>query len=127
MTNLPLGDQQLELHRFVTERGPVTVREVVDEYGEPRGLARTTVLTMMEKLREKGYFVRRRSGGVYRYSSRVSAEEAEQTLVERFVESTLGGSIAPFVAYLTRVRKLSAQEAEELRRLARELDKGEER
>ena len=45
----PLGDQELDLLKFITERSPMTVREACEGYGKDKGLARTTVLTMMER------------------------------------------------------------------------------
>ena len=60
----PLGDQELDLLRYVTEHSPITVREAAESYGRDRGLARTTVLTMMERLRSKGYLTRTEVDGV---------------------------------------------------------------
>ena len=37
-----LGDQELEILRFVSERAPATVGEVAASYGESRKLARTS-------------------------------------------------------------------------------------
>ena len=56
-----LGEQELALLRFVTDRAPVTVRAALAQFGEPRGLARTTVLTVMERLRTKGYLRRQKT------------------------------------------------------------------
>ena len=126
MDTPPLGDQQLEILRFISERAPVTPRQVADHFGETRGLARTTVITVMEKLREKGLLTRRKAGGAFQYSTVVAPPDVEQGMVERFIEQTLGGSILPFVAYLTRGKKLSSQEAAELKRLARDLEAQEE-
>ena len=117
-----LGDQQLEILRFVTEHAPVTAREVADHFAEARGLARTTVITVMENLRKKGFLTRSKVLGAYRYTAAMQTPDVEQGLIERFVENTLGGSVAPFIAYLTQGRKLTKEEAAELRKLARELD-----
>jgi predicted transcriptional regulator len=95
-----VGAQELALLRYVTEKGPVSVREVADEYGAGAGLARSTVLTMMERLRKKGYLRRRRAGGAYQYQSPASHGEILHGAVRSFVERTLGGSVSPFVAYL---------------------------
>jgi len=62
-----VGDQELALLRDVAETGPSTVGEVAERFGEPRGLARSTVLTMMERLRQKGHLEREQVEGVYRY------------------------------------------------------------
>jgi hypothetical protein len=45
-----IGDQELALLRFVSDAGRATVAQAVEGFGQPRGLARSTVLTMMERL-----------------------------------------------------------------------------
>jgi predicted transcriptional regulator len=112
-----IGDQELELLRFVTEHAPISVREATETYGEAHGLARTTILTVMERLRKKGYLTRRKEQGVNVYSPRLSQAEVLRGLVGQFVEKTLGGSLSPFVAYLAEAEGLSQRELAELRRL----------
>src|ERR1700726_3969357 len=46
---------------------PVLVREVVDAPDEDRGLAYTTVMTVMENLHRKGWLRRERDGRAWRY------------------------------------------------------------
>jgi predicted transcriptional regulator len=121
MTNLPLGDQELEVWRFIAEHAPVSAREVADRFGEEQGLARTTVLTVIERLRKKGYLTRRRQDGIFAYSPRVPPTDVVQGLVRQFVEKTLAGSVSPLVAYLTRTRQLSDIELAELQRLVEEM------
>src|SRR5262245_17653459 len=121
MEKPPLGDQELEVLRFVSEHAPASVREVAQQFGEPRGLARTTLLTVMERLRRKGYLTRNRQGSVNRYAPRLAQSEVLQGLVREFVEKTLAGSLSPFVAYLAEARGLSEAELAELRRLVEEL------
>lgn len=121
MERPPLGDGELEVLRFVTEREPIAAREVAEWFGEERGLARTTVLTVLERLRKKGYLTRRRRQGVYLYSPRVPHAEVLQGVVREFVEKTLGGSVSPVVAYLARGRGLTDAELSELQALIDEL------
>lgn len=119
----PLGEQQLDLLRFVTDHAPLSVSEVAKRYGEPKGLARTTVLTMMETLRKKGYLTRSKENAAYRYSPRIPQNEVLRGLVRNFVERTLGGSLAPFVAYLAEAKHLSDEEIALLQRRVEELDR----
>jgi predicted transcriptional regulator len=116
-----LGEQELEVLRFVTDRAPVGARDVVEHFAEAHGLARTTVLTMMERLRKKGYLTRKRRGGVFIYSPAVAQGEVLYGLVRHFVEKTLGGAASPVVAYLTKTRHLSDEDAAEIQRLLDEL------
>src|SRR5436309_4092889 len=126
MEHPSLGEQEMEVLRFITERAPVTASRVVEEFGGERGLARTTVLTVIERLRRKGYVTRKRRQGVFQYAPRLSQAEVLQGLVHRFVETTLDGSLAPVVAYLAQTRGLSEGEVAELRRLVEELKTEEE-
>ena len=112
-----LGDQELALLRYVTDHAPVTVREAAAKFGEPHGLARTTILTMMERLRGKGYLTRGKDAGAFEYRPVVAKKELMQGLVHDFVEKSLGGSLSPFVAYLTEAQGLSERELSDLRRL----------
>ncbi|MBC7805291.1 MAG: BlaI/MecI/CopY family transcriptional regulator [Akkermansiaceae bacterium] len=121
-----LGDQELEVLRFVAHRAPVTVREVADEWGTPRGRARTTILTMMERLRKKGYLVREGADGEgsFRYSSAVAPQAVLHNLVRDFVQKTLGGSLSPFVAYLADTPDgLSETEVAELKKLVNDMER----
>jgi predicted transcriptional regulator len=120
--NPTLGEQELELLRFVTDHAPISVRDAAIQYGEPRGLARTTVLTVMERLRKKGFLVRRRDVRNFEYTPVQGKPQVLRNLVGDFVDKMLGGSLAPFVSYLAESRDLTNDEIAELRRL---LEKGE--
>ena len=127
MMKLPLlGEQELEVLRFVSDNGPITVRDTAEKYGEPRKLARTTVLTMMERLRKKGFLTRRRTNGAFEYAPAVAKTQLMQNLVQDFVEKTLGGSLTPFVAYLADAKGLSEAEVAELRKLVQAMEPAEE-
>ncbi|HEX4953637.1 MAG TPA: BlaI/MecI/CopY family transcriptional regulator [Thermoanaerobaculia bacterium] len=121
MSTKTLGDQELNLLQWVADRGGATVGEAAEEFGGPRGLARSTVLTMMERLRAKGRLGRKQEAGVYFYTSPVPAGEVLRDVVSNFVERTLGGTVAPFVAYLTDSGKISNEELAELEELVSKL------
>ena len=111
-----IGDQELALLNWVAARRGATVGEAAEEYGGARGLARSTVLTMMERLRAKGHLERRQVAGVYRYSTTRPAGETMRGVVASFVEKTLGGSLSPFAAYLADAESVSPEELAELER-----------
>src|SRR5258708_11637168 len=122
MEQPPLGDQELEVLRFVAERAPLSVGQVAQQFGAPRGLARTTILTVMERLRKKGYLIRSRGERPARYSPRLPQAEVMRGVIGDFVRKTLGGSLTPFVAYLSEAQALSDEELAALRRLVEELE-----
>jgi predicted transcriptional regulator len=116
-----IGDQELALLQYIADRGGATVGQAAEEYGAPRGLARSTVLTMMERLRQKAHLTRQQVNGVYQYSSPAATGEVLRDVVRSFVEKTLGGSVAPFVNYLTEEAEVSDSELAELEGLVAKL------
>jgi predicted transcriptional regulator len=124
MEQPPLGDLELEVLRFVAENAPLSVGVAAQQFGVPRGLARTTILTIMERLRKKGYLARSKHERPARYSPRISQNKVEQGLVREFVEKTLAGSLSPFVAYLADAKDVTDEELVQLRRLVDDLEAG---
>lgn len=118
-----VGDRELALLRFVSEKGSATVAEAVEGFGQPHGLARSTVLTMMERLRKKRHLGRRHIGGVYQYAPRTAPGAVARQAVQAFIDRTLGGSITPFVAYLSDRERLSDEEVAELETLLAKLQR----
>ena len=117
-----IGREEMQVLRYVAEHQPVSVRDVADHVAATSGKARTTVLTVMERLREKGYLVRRKKGGVYRYSPKHSQAKVLRDLVADFVREALGGSVSPFVAYLAEEADLDDEQVRELARLVADLE-----
>ena len=122
MAESSIGEQELALLRHIADRGSVTVGEAADEFGSGRGLARSTVLTMMERLRGKGQLARKVVDGVYRYRARSSSAELLKSAVQRFVERNLDGSVSPFLAYLSDSERLSDTELKELQEIVARLN-----
>ena len=113
-----IGDQELALLQYIAEHGDVSVGEVAAVFGESRGLARSTVLTMMERLRAKTYLERRQvDGGVFRYSTTGLQDDVVRHAVGSFVEKTLQGSVSPFVAWMSQRTEVSDDELAELETL----------
>ena len=110
MKRKSIGDRELALLQHLDQQGESSVGEIAAQFGEPSGLARSTVLTMMERLRAKGYLKRRRIDGMYRYSTTAAEKDVVNEAVGAFVERTLQGSVSPFVAWLSRRGKVSDDE-----------------
>ncbi|WP_163994373.1 BlaI/MecI/CopY family transcriptional regulator [Pyxidicoccus caerfyrddinensis] len=110
----PVGDQELTVLRYVAEHGPATVGEVAERFGEPQGLARSTILTVMERLRLKGYLTRHKVEGVFQYASPVPATELLRDVVGDFVQRQLSGSLSPFAAYLSEADDVTDEELAQL-------------
>jgi predicted transcriptional regulator len=117
-----LGDQEMEVLDFILGKGPVTVRETSEHFADASGLARTTVQTVMERLRKKGFLERENEGGVFLYRAAVQRRALLDKLIGDFIKNKLGGSVSPFVAFLAEGNKLSEEEIEQLQQIARRLE-----
>ena len=120
MRNKTIGDQELALLQYIAEAGDASVGEVAAGFGEARGLARSTVLTMMERSRAKAYLQRKQVGGgvgVFRYSTTARQDDVVRNAVGSFVEKTLQGSVSPFVAWMSQRTEVSDNELAELEAL----------
>lgn len=116
-----IGDQELALLQYLAAHENASVGEVAADFGQRRGLARSTVLTMMERLRGKRHLVRKRIGTVYRYRTATAPGEAMRQAVGSFVEKTLGGSVSPFVAWMAERGEISDDELDQLQALVAQL------
>ena len=117
-----LGQVQLEVLQYVADHYPIRVSEVAEHFARTAGKARTTILTVMEKLREKGYLIRKKRKGALHYSPRLAKSDVMASVVHRFIEESLGGSVSPFIAYLAKSRGLSDSELAKLKDLVRDLE-----
>ena len=119
-----LGSTEIDILRYLGDHPSLKVGAVADYFAQTTGQARTTILTIMERLRKKGYRTRKRLEGVYHYSPVVPKENLLRGLVKTFVDTTLAGSVSPFVAYLSEGGPLSEQDLDQLKQLVVDLEKG---
>lgn len=117
-----IGRAEVEVLRWIADRGGTTVTEAGDHLAETKGQTRNTALNMMERLRQKGFLERKKVDGVYRYFASESKGRMFEIFVEDFVDTMLGGSVSPLVAYLSQRAEVDDRQLEELRALVKSLE-----
>jgi predicted transcriptional regulator len=104
--------------RRIWARGqPVTVRDILGDLQHERPIAYTTVMTVMDNLRKKGWLRRQAEGRAYRYAPLVSAEEYSAGLMRQALAAS---SDRPAVL-MHFIGELSADEAADLEEAYRRL------
>lgn len=126
MERTPLSEQEFELLRYIADHAPISAREAAEGFGPSRGLARTTVQTVIERIRTKGYLTREKKGGVYLYAPAEEKPALLREKVQAFVERALGGSFSPLVAYLAERRGLTNEERATLERMVERIEQEEQ-
>ena len=107
----------MEVLDFILGNGPISVRDASEHFAEASGLARTTVQTVMERLRKKGFVLRKNEGGVFLYEAALQRRALLDGLIGDFIRTKLGGSVTPLVTYLADGRRLRDDELQQLREI----------
>jgi BlaI family transcriptional regulator, penicillinase repressor len=97
---LDLAPLELECMSALWPMGEGTVRDIHRELSVSRKRAYTTVLTIMDRLSQKGIVTRHKAGRAYLYRANLSADEARMKAVEKIVAGFFAGSAVALAAHL---------------------------
>src|SRR5688572_23446684 len=97
-----LSGLQLAVMRVLWQRGECSTTEVVEALAGARGLAHTTVATLLTRLEKRGLLAARRDARQLMYSPQVSEHEVRRSMVGSLLGSLFGGDARELVAHLVR-------------------------
>jgi BlaI family penicillinase repressor len=98
---LDLAPFELDCLSVLWPRGEATVRDIREALRVDRPRAYTTIMTIMDRMAQKGIVSRRKAGRAWLYAPNVSASEARERAVQRLVEHFFAGSEAALLAQLS--------------------------
>jgi predicted transcriptional regulator len=98
---LDLAPLELECLSVLWPMGEGTVRDIHRALAATRMRAYTTVMTIMDRLEQKGIVARRKVGRAFLYQAMLSAEEARLKAVEKIVQGFFDGSTEALAAHLS--------------------------
>lgn len=108
-----LAESEEKFAELIWQHEPIGSGELVKLCEKEKDWKKSTTYTMLKKVCEKGIFQNVNSI----VTSRISRDEYYSRQSIRFVEDTFGGSLPRFLTAFISGRKLSKQQAEELKRL----------
>ncbi len=119
-----LGDLQLAIMRVLWDRGEAAVSDVHEALVEERGLAPTTIATMLTKMERKGVVEHRSEGRRFLYRPTVSEPLVRRSMVDELTDRLFRGDAAALVSHLLAEHDIDSDELAQLRTLiaAREGD-----
>ena len=112
-----LGELQHAIMRVLWQREEATVAEVHEALREERGLAPTTIATMLRKMEDKGVVDHRVEGRHFIYRPVVSEDEVRSSMVGELLDRLFAGDPAALVSPLVADRDLDEEEMDRLRAL----------
>ena len=86
--------------KAVWRRPPVTVRAVQETIRPARNLAYTTVMTIMDRLHQKGFLTRTMQGRTHRYEPAIAYGDVRDEAVKTLVNSFFDGDETGLVEFL---------------------------
>jgi predicted transcriptional regulator len=121
----PVGELQLAILRRLWERGEATVNDVHADLQNERGLAPTTIATMLKKMEARGLVRHRAEGRRFIYRPAVSEPHVTHSMVSDLTDRLFGGRVSHLVGHLLAEHEIDAEELAELQRLVADADKKE--
>ena len=118
-----LGDLQLAIMRVLWNRGEAASADVHVALEEERGLAPTTISTMLKKMEDKGVVTHRTEGRRFVYRPTITESQVKRSMVGELTEQLFGGNTAALVSHLVAEHEIDRDELERLQSL---LDQGTE-
>ena len=110
---LKLCESDFRFMCVVWENEPVSSHDLVLKCNEELGWKKSTTYTVLKKMCEKGFAKNESS----RIVSLVAKNDVQEYASNRFVESSFNGSLPGFLTSFFGGKKISEEEAEELKRL----------
>jgi len=114
----PVSDAELEVMKALWAAGPATVRDLETRLRRKRRKwAYNTILTLLSRLREKGYVAADKSDAAHVFQAVVSRDELLRNGLTELAERMCDGTASPLLHALVDGRNLSPADITELRKL----------
>ena len=111
-----LSELQLAVMRAVWDAGEATVAAVHEALAE-RGLAPTTVATLLNRLEKRGLLSHRTEGRQFVYRTLVEEEQLRATMVDELTDRVFAGDVAALVSQLLAEHEIDSGDLARVRRI----------
>ena len=125
MDDINLTNSEWYVLDCLWERSPMTVMELVAALGERLGWAKSTTITTLRRMEDKGLVRCTVEGRGKHYAPAVPREKAARRETRSFLDKVYQGSVGLMVSALAQDKALSKQEIDELYEILRRAEEGE--
>lgn len=119
-----LTPTEWHLMECLWEKSPRTGREAVEYLEKSVGWSRSTTLTMLRRMTEKGAIRCGEEDGVKVYKPLIQKEEAMLHETDDFLSRVYKGSVSMMMSAITQKQDLSRKEIDELYAILRKAEEG---
>jgi BlaI family penicillinase repressor len=123
--SVELTEAEWVIMRAIWEHQPCAAGTVQEALATSKGWAYSTVKTTMDRMVRKGLLQTQRIRNLLLFSATVDEVEAKRGEFRRMLKRAFDGALAPMMQFLVEHEGLSAEEARQLREIARRSTPGE--
>ncbi len=102
-----LTDLQIAVMRVLWDRGEASVSDIWEALRPERGLAQTTVATLLSRLEKRGVVTHRNRARQFLYQASVTESEVRRVMVRELTERLFDGDVAALMSHLLAARDVS--------------------
>ncbi|MBA4148596.1 MAG: BlaI/MecI/CopY family transcriptional regulator [Verrucomicrobia bacterium] len=111
---------EMQVLSVLWQRGPSTVREVLDAMPDGKTRAYTTILSVIQVMEKKGLLSHVAEGNAHVYKARVTRDKIAGPLLRNLVSQVFGGNAATALQHLLSGKTVEREELDEIKRLISE-------
>jgi len=115
---------ELEILRVLWQRGPSTVRDVLDALAASKSSGYTTVLKMLQIMADKGLVTRDVSRRTHVYEAALGQEQTRRQMLDDLLDRVFDGSASQLVMQALAAGHASNEEIALIRRMLDEIEEG---
>ena len=112
-----LTELQLAILHLLWDRGEATVAELWEALYEERGLAQTTVATLVTRLQRRGIVARRTRDRQFVYRATITEADVQHSMVNELTERLFAGDPAALVSHLISASDMSPGDLARVKRM----------
>lgn len=120
--NQTLTELQLDILAVLWERGEASTAEVREALEASRGLALSTVATLLSRLEKRHVVAHRKEGRQYVYRALISRTAVRRSMVQDLTRTLFEGDPAALVQHLVAAHEVNADEMDRIRALLDEAE-----
>ena len=125
MGEMKLTPSEWNVLNCLWESSPRTVMQLVAELERSVGWAKSTTITTLRRMEEKGLVRAEQSGRGKSYTPAVEREQAATAETRSFLDRVYQGSVGLMMSAMAKRQELSAVEVAELRAILDQIDGGD--
>ncbi len=122
-----LTDLQIALMRVLWDRGQATVAEICEALKGERGLALTTVATLLSRLEKRGVVSHETRARQFVYQPLVTEADVRHSMVHELTARLFDGDVAAMMSHLLTQREISPGDLERIKQMLDERTAGKEK